>query len=292
MCKVCEKHGAAGKWYLNAQNYLKETAEEANAYEYLEHLWGNLENFYINKVYGLLSMKWMAKKVKTPLLGRFLKWYANRGFLKEKNLNVKAAQGHFGMVVPLEEAKKILTEVVVEAESPIVKSICPCKYFNRGKRETTCLGFSPLIEVLPKLPRFIPKNGMEIIDPDEAAEYIDNLNKEKNYVSTIWCGPIPAVAALCNCDLNSCGALRLRQFGVNACLKAEYIAVLNPDKCIGCGECASRCQFGALSFSPLLSMPIIDPERCFGCGNCSNICEENAIELIERNEISQMRGKY
>ena len=32
MCKMCQKHGAAGKWYQNARNYLKETAEEAKEY--------------------------------------------------------------------------------------------------------------------------------------------------------------------------------------------------------------------------------------------------------------------
>ena len=105
---MCMKHGAAGKWYFNAKNYLKETAEEANAYEYLEEFWGNIERAYLRKVYGIMNIKWVSKKTKTPLLGRFLKWYINRGFSKDgrkKRLNPKAAQGHFGQVIPFEESK-------------------------------------------------------------------------------------------------------------------------------------------------------------------------------------------
>lgn len=177
MCKVCQKHGAGGKWYQNARHYLKETAEEANAYEYLEEVWGNLERSYIQKVHGVLNMKGLSKRANTPLLGRFLKWYANRGFVKDgrkKRLNLKASQGHFGQIIPLEEAKLILREHVDEAAS----YYCPCKYFNRGVREMSCLAFSPLIEVLPKLPRYIPENGLEIIDAEKAEVFLDKMAKK------------------------------------------------------------------------------------------------------------------
>lgn len=34
---------------MNAKNYILETAEEANAEEYLEDLWGNMERGYSRK---------------------------------------------------------------------------------------------------------------------------------------------------------------------------------------------------------------------------------------------------
>jgi len=290
MCKICENHGAKGKWYNNAKNYLKETAVEAHTYEYLEELWGNLERAYIRKVHGILNMKGLSKRANTPLIGRFLKWYANRGFMKDgrkKNLVLKAEQGHLGQVLPLEEAKFILREFVEEAAI----YYCPCKYFNRGLRETSCLAFSPLIEVLPKLPRYIPENGLEIIDAEKAESFLDKMAK-KGYVQSVWCGPVPAIIGICNCDIQSCGALRLRQFGVNACLKSEYVAVVNSDKCIGCRICVSVCQFGALSFIPSVNRPIIKPELCFGCALCQTRCENDAIQLVDRNEIPITRGQY
>jgi NAD-dependent dihydropyrimidine dehydrogenase PreA subunit len=291
MCKVCQKHGAGGKWYLNARNYLKETYEETKATEYLEQLWSNLERAYLNKVYGIMNFKWMSKRVNTPILGRFLKWYANRGFLKDgrkKKLNIDAVQGHFGQVIPLEEAKIVVKELATDT---IVKANCPCKYFSRGVKEATCLGFAPLAEVFPKLPRFIPEKGLEVLDGEKAASFLEEMSA-KGYVQTLYMGPVPAIVALCNCDYPTCGALRLRDFGVLQTFKGEYVAVVNPDQCIGCKKCASRCQFNALSFHPSMNAPMIAPELCYGCGNCAEVCEEGAITLVDRNDIPITRGKY
>jgi hypothetical protein len=40
------KHGANGKWHMNARNHIRETAEQVNSTEYLEDLWGNMERGY------------------------------------------------------------------------------------------------------------------------------------------------------------------------------------------------------------------------------------------------------
>jgi len=290
MCKMCMKHGAAGKWYLNAQNYLKETAVESNAYEYLEDLWGNLERAYLQKVYGLVNMKWVSKKIDSPLLGRVLKWYANKGFTRDgryKKLKPAANQGHVGQIITLDEAKTI----VIEKAETVAKALCPCKHFNRGIKDYCCLAFSPLLEVIPKLPRYIPETGIKVIDGDQAASFIDEMDK-KGFVHTIWCGPVPTIIALCSCEIPSCGALRLRSFDLNTCWKGEYVAINDPDKCIGCRKCASVCQFGALRFSPVINRPIIKPELCYGCGLCCNRCENEAIFLVDRNDLAITRGRY
>ena len=247
MCQMCMKHGANGKWYLNAKNYITETAEQANSVEYLEDLWGNMERAYSRKVHGLFNMKGVSRHVNTPFLGRFLKWYAKRGFIKDgrtQKLKIYAAQGHFGQVITLPEAK----EIVLNKAEEIVRAVCPCKFFNGGIKKATCLGFSPLKEVLPKLPRYIPENGLEVLDGEKAAEFIDQMSKE-GYVHSIWAGPLPAIVALCSCSIPTCGAIRLRtDFDIKACWKGEYVAIVNEDKCIGCKNCADRCQFGALQY--------------------------------------------
>jgi len=289
MCKFCEKHGAAGKWYLNSKNYLKETYEEANSLEYLEDLWGNLERLYTRKVYKLFNARGVSRHHKTPILGKLFRWYANRGFLKDgrkKKLNMDATQGHFGQVITLEEAKEILTQT-----APVVaKAMCPCKYFTRGVKEASCLGFTPLAEVLPKLPRFIPENGIEILDDEKAEAFLDQMS-EKGRINTIWCGPVPAVAALCSCDVSSCGALGLLRFGINPCWKGHYVAVEDLDLCVQCGNCSDRCQFNALSYIPGIG-PKINPELCYGCGNCAQVCEEHAIQLGDRESLAQTQGDY
>ncbi|GAG75339.1 unnamed protein product [marine sediment metagenome] len=87
--------------------------------------------------------------------------------------------------------------------------------------------------------------------------------------------------------------LRVRlDFGINTLYKAEYVAVVDPNKCMGCQKCVSRCQFGAINFASSLNRPIIKVTKCFGCGLCRDTCTEQAITLTDRNTIQITKGKY
>jgi MinD superfamily P-loop ATPase len=61
-------------------------------------------------------------------------------------------------------------------------------------------------------------------------------------------------------------------------------AVIREQDCIQCGECLSRCRFGAVTTNgratggPAYS---IDPISCEGCGVCAHLCPQQAIELVE-----------
>ncbi|MFX1515075.1 MAG: ATP-binding protein [Promethearchaeota archaeon] len=289
MCKWCLKHGAGGKWYLNAKNYLNETSKDYNdSREYLEVLWGNLERIYLGKTFGMSINNVISYRLKIPIIGRIIKRMVNSKIEKEKNPNPQIAEGHFGQVIPLEEAKIIVSDLAdINA-----KVLCPCRYMHRGIKVDSCLGFSALAEVFPKLPRLIPENGIEILDADKAESFLDKMNQEGK-VHVIWWGPIPYIAALCSCEYPQCMGLRTRMdFGINTVYKGEYIAIIDPNKCIGCGKCVVRCQFGAMSFGSSINRPIIDAKRCFGCGLCKETCEEQAIKLIDRDEIPITQGVY
>ena len=288
ICKWCQEHGAGKKWYLNAKNYLKETAEKMNAVEYLDVLWGNLERVYTGKALGMSINKTIGYRLKLPIIGRVIKWIIQRKIEKTKNPNPRIAEGHLGQVIPLEEAKMITTNLAEE----VVQAVCPCRYMHRGIKVNTCLGFTALAEVLPKLPRFIPENGVKVLSSDETESFLDRMNQEGK-VHTIWMGPLPYIAAMCSCEYPQCMGLRVRMdFDVGVVYKGEYVATLDPNKCIGCGKCVSRCQFGAISFASSINRPIIDVKRCFGCGLCKEVCEEQAINLIDRNTIAITRGMY
>ncbi len=288
MCDFCLKHGANGKWFMNAKNYLRETYDEAGSFEYLEKLWGNMERSVVQKVYGIMNMSWVSKQVNKPIIGSLTKWYADRGFLKDgryKRLNIPATQGHFGQVVTPEEAKTILLKMA----PVVVRAKCPCKYFTRGINENSCLGFTALQEVLPKLPRFIPEHGAEVLDADKSEKFLNEM-AVKGRIHTLWCGPVPAIAALCSCDVASCGGLNFRtRFGLKTCWKSHYVAVTNNDNCVQCGKCATRCQFNALSYAENAG-PTIKPQLCFGCGACVTSCEQKAIKLVDREQVPQARG--
>jgi hypothetical protein len=53
LCKWCMKHGAGGKWYMNAKNYSNELAKEMNITEYETEQWRAFEQVYIRKIMGI-----------------------------------------------------------------------------------------------------------------------------------------------------------------------------------------------------------------------------------------------
>ena len=62
-------------------------------------------------------------------------------------------------------------------------------------------------------------------------------------------------------------------------VKAEAVtAVLDPDKCVGCGACASGCAFDAIEWTPM-GVPAIIEEACKGCGVCTVECPVGAMQL-------------
>jgi heterodisulfide reductase subunit A len=58
------------------------------------------------------------------------------------------------------------------------------------------------------------------------------------------------------------------------------IAEVDPEKCRGCGECATICQFRApqlVETAPGVFTAYINPSLCKGCGTCASWCSSGAI---------------
>jgi len=53
-----------------------------------------------------------------------------------------------------------------------------------------------------------------------------------------------------------------------------HTAVIDPDKCSGCGMCRDLCRWDAIS-----EMFVVDPIACEGCGVCHYFCPERAIDF-------------
>ena len=49
--------------------------------------------------------------------------------------------------------------------------------------------------------------------------------------------------------------------------------------CLGCGDCAAACSFGALKMDPSTGLPVVDESRCTACGACVKACPKRVIEL-------------
>jgi ferredoxin len=190
-------------------------------------------------------------------------------------------------VVPLEDGKKIL-----EIAEPIIRINCACRWMHRGIKDDCCLAFGVLSEVVTKLPRYVPEYGVKQLTIDQAQECIEEMN-QRGRVNTVWFGPIPYIGALCNCDYPQCMGIRTRRdYDLLTLHKSEYVAKVDPNKCTDCRKCASRCQFGALTYSDSIGRPYIDMWKCFGCGLCATACPEEAITLIDRETIPTLKETY
>jgi heterodisulfide reductase subunit A len=57
-----------------------------------------------------------------------------------------------------------------------------------------------------------------------------------------------------------------------------YRSQVDADLCIGCGDCANLCQFGALSADD--GVATVDAALCMGCGVCVSHCTQEALSLV------------
>ena len=54
--------------------------------------------------------------------------------------------------------------------------------------------------------------------------------------------------------------------------------------CLGYGDCANACQFGAIRINPQTGLPEVDETKCTACGACAKACPRNIIEIRPRGK--------
>jgi ferredoxin len=89
--------------------------------------------------------------------------------------------------------------------------------------------------------------------------------------------------AICCCCGDCCVLLKqLKTFPHPANrFASNYFVEFTPELCTGCEQCIDQCQMDARVMADGLA--IIDSDRCIGCGNCVVVCGENANHLVKRN---------
>ena len=273
MCKFCRKHAkGTEKWYLNPENYTEEFFYKLSTLDRILHrkpkkvrlaLKDNESAWYPLGVSKLMNITEMVNK---PLIGGLMKIIGNYILLRSSG----------GQVVPLEDALKI-----VDLSYDHVTYPCMCKWLFKGQNEYKCLNFGPFTDINRKIPTGWKEKRL---GPEEAKEKLEEFS-EKGYVHAVfWYGEMPQTICVCNCDAKYCYAARPKTWYdiENAYRRAEYLAVVNSDECISCGNCIERCQFGAITLGNE-GRAVVDQTICFGCGQCRGVCEQNALKLVDRN---------
>ena len=289
MCDTCMKHGAGGKWYLNARLYSEEIARRYNLREFLLEQYKNFEQIPVRKVNGFDPAN-LGYTLRIPIIGRLAKRMAERMLHSERPpTNPFRPEGHIGQVVPLEDGVAILQSCAAE---PIIEKNCMCRFMSRGVKEPCCINFGVMSEIIDQLPRFIPEKSKYHLSRDEAVQRFTEHNK-KGYIGTIWFGPFPYINNLCSCENPECAGLRPRvDFGIKSIHMAEYVIAKDETRCNACGACALRCPFEALKLDKKSGQVRLDLAQCYGCGVCRHVCTKGALALRPRDEVPSVAGRY
>ncbi|MFX1428066.1 MAG: DUF362 domain-containing protein, partial [Promethearchaeota archaeon] len=89
---------------------------------------------------------------------------------------------------------------------------------------------------------------------------------------------------MCVCCGCCCGVLTMaKQFPRPAeYYHSNFYAQSDPELCNGCEVCEERCQMDAITMVD--DKAIVNLDRCIGCGNCVATCETEAMQLNKREK--------
>ncbi len=178
-------------------------------------------------------------------------------------------------IFPYERA----SELIENAKSWGVRD-CICRVQQRlvgkgcDRPVEVCLVFAPVEGVFDhsSIDRAITKDeALRILRQAEEAGLVHSTSNYRTGLDYI-----------CNCCTCCCGILRgIAEFGIpTAVAHSDFITVVDPRLCTGCGDCVDHCQFHALAVLELLAT--VDPSRCVGCGLCASACSTEALHLDRR----------
>jgi ferredoxin len=264
MCEFCTSHGEGKKWYENAANYSAEVFYQVNSEKNLRKFLADLGRSLREDVQRAAAWKRRLPRIYDliafPLITRHLK------------------RIHFGQIVPVEDVEQILDRF-----STVVRLPCVCRKSSTGKEKRYCFGIGmDLTSVYQDIPDM---RSFELLSVEEAKSFIRSLDEEGN-THSIWTLNTPFIGGLCNCD-RDCMAFRFdRQMKLGKAMwKAEYLSVIDHDRCTGCRECMRRCLFSAVRYDRRDARCSIDPAACYGCGVCRTVCQPRAISLAEKSKL-------
>jgi ferredoxin len=274
MCEFCLKHGEGKKWYLQAENYSDDLLHDARRRRMVSDFFGNPAQLK-------RATEKAAQLEKAP---RFVRNAVARLVTR------RMKREHFGQVVPIEDIGEILSFT-----NSVIRMACICRHMVLGEEKRYCYGFSlspdggEFANILRGLDSSFLTGpdtaGLEAMTKDETLTTFRS-HEQEGLCHTVWTFRAPFIGGVCNCDRTDCLAM---QFTVSRrvpiMFRAEYVAEVDPDLCVGCRECMRVCQFGAISYGASDQKAVIDQRWCYGCGICRAVCKKDAIRLRERSEV-------
>lgn len=188
---------------------------------------------------------------------------------------LKAGTWEKSRIVPIE----VVLEELDATDDLIWLQDCDCRIYSKVRCEypiDTCVHWGP-----------------SVLNTAYDRGYAVQLTKEEaraNLIRSDEAGLIHCFnpgGGLCNCCVCCCWAFkslhRLEENGYDAkkdFYDVPYIISLDAEKCVNCGLCTKKCQFGALKKGK--THIELDESACFGCGVCRVACRKDALVIKKR----------
>jgi len=175
-------------------------------------------------------------------------------------------------------------ETVMARHEKFAVANCICRQemrlidYDCGKPLETCLVFDSGAEY------FVRTERGRIITREEA---FDILTQAEKTGLVLQAGNERTPGNICMCCGCCCGVLRgLKRHPYPASQVASpFYAVLDSERCSGCGLCIKRCQMDALTLVD--GKAVLNLERCIGCGLCVTNCKREALSLARKPDDQQ-----
>jgi ferredoxin len=282
-------------WVCPSTQAFLDEARRASDYSFFDLIHGY---FYARWPYLYIGVgtgqHWLSK----PLgwLSRVIRWLTPRREAVEPRPTT--ADGYHGKVVPLSQAKRLVTidkdlhitdleqvipfdrarDIILKNPQHIVVIECPC----RSSRAEPCLPLDVCMIVGEPFAGFVLEHHpsrSRSVSPDEAQQILTEEHARGHVHHAFFKDAmLGRFYAICNCCPCCCGAMQAMRHGTPMLISSGYVSQVDEALCIGCAECEETCPFEALSVDD--GMAVIDGVKCMGCGVCVDACDVGALSLV------------
>lgn len=178
---------------------------------------------------------------------------------------------------------KLARDIILKADGGLAVGTCVCRQLSANPclpppQEVCLFVGDPFASFIAEENPLFRK-----IDQEEAVNILEFVHKQ-GAVHTAYFKKEMAgrFMAICNCCSCCCVGVRMWNLlggTVPIMAPSGYVAVVGED-CNGCGACAEKvCNFNAISMDEEAGRAVIDLNKCMGCGVCEDFCPVGAVSL-------------
>lgn len=176
-------------------------------------------------------------------------------------------------VIPYSRAR----DIVLQKNVRIVVLDCPC----RSASDKPCLPLDVCLIIGDPIASSLLEHHADKcreIDSEEAVRILKAENARGHVAHAFFKDVmLGRFYAICNCCSCCCGAMMAHRNGCSMLCSSGYLAQVDEEACVSCGQCAPFCQFKAIGFKN--GTAYIREKRCMGCGVCVDKCSKSALSL-------------